>query len=65
MLPRLRAQGVLDQMSAVALGTGALKRADAARLLRSLERLADGRRPRAGRPGAAALAAMGIEVEEA
>ncbi len=64
MIPRLRAQGILDQMAAVALGSGSLKKMDAQRLLRDLERQAAGDRSKKVQPDAAMLAAIGIEVVE-
>ena len=51
-------------MAAVALGTGSLKKVDAQRLLRSLERQAAGDRGKKRPVNAAVLAAVGIGLEE-
>lgn len=64
MMPQLSAEETLDQATAVALGSGTLKKADARRVHAALEKQASGRRAVVRRPGPAELAAMGIKVEE-
>ena len=64
MLPRLHAEDMLDQGTAVGLGTGSLK--DAKEVARNLMSMAQGEtRPRRSGPSPAALAMMGIKVESA
>lgn len=60
----VRARETLSLVTAVALGTGSLKRHEASRLMSSLERAASGTGKRIIEPvGPASLAAMGIAIE--
>lgn len=60
MLPRLRAEEMLEASNAMALGSGALRPMEAARLRRELMRQTGGRSAVPATP--MALAAMGIAV---
>lgn len=63
MMPRLKAEEVLDAAAAARLGSGAMAKGDARRMVQSLQRQAG-----AGRPAAKAtpevLGMMGIAVTE-
>lgn len=61
MIPRIQASETLDAATAVALGSGVLKKGDAHRITSSLERRAG--QSRVGKANPALLAAMGIGVE--
>lgn len=63
MLPRLRAEEVLEMATAVALGSGTIRKGDAARVHQQLERQARGSDWRPKPMGPDQLAALGIEYE--
>lgn len=66
MMPRLEAQEMLNQSTAMALGSGSMKRVAAQRLVRDLQRQAQpaSSRGRAPKADPAVLASMGIKVEQ-
>lgn len=63
MMPRLQAEETLDRARAMQLGSGALEKGAARRLVRDLERQAYPRRP-AAKATPAVLGMMGIAVVE-